>query len=154
MIRASERTRLLSEVCQGRYLDEEPKYLFSIFVGRHFFCLGADCCNSLQFLDISELPGNVEVMPTTPLHYHFTPLQRQTFNVAVERNGVLEAVGTVRNFYIRHLERHGWEATGPDGHLAVHEHRWQAAWALTWNRKGYPFPVAASHQREMVCIDG
>jgi hypothetical protein len=88
-----------------------------------------------------------------PLIYHFEALiaRTPTFRVSVTRpDGTVDTVGTVRHFYIRHMEMHGWEATGPDGHLAVHEHRWQAAWALTWNRRGYPFPLAASRQREVI----
>jgi hypothetical protein len=82
-----------------------------------------------------------------PLHYHLESLPRKdTFSVTVAG----KPVGTIRHFFIRHLERHGWEANGPDGHLAVHEHQWQALWALTWDRKGYPFPVAASHQRNVI----
>lgn len=87
-----------------------------------------------------------------PLQYQFDVLTNRTPKVQVSvrsSNGNLRIVGTVEYLYIRHLKRSGWEATGPDGHLAVHEHRWQAAWALTWDRKGYPFPVAASHEREI-----
>lgn len=91
-----------------------------------------------------------------PREYYFTKLadHQPTFRVSVTQpDGALMSVGTVRYFYIRHMKQHGWEATGPDGHLAVHEHRWQAAWALTWDRQGYPFPLVSSRQRDMVMIE-
>jgi hypothetical protein len=65
-------------------------------------------------------------------------------------DGQQRVIGTVRDFYISHMGRRGWEATGLAGdHRAVHEHRWQAVWALTWNGSGYPFPVPASKRREI-----
>lgn len=83
-----------------------------------------------------RLPG-----PTTEMYYRVS---------VTYADGWRATVGTVRYFFIRHLNQHGWEATGPDGHLGVHQHRWQSAWALTWDRKGYPFPVAFSHKREII----
>lgn len=75
------------------------------------------------------------------MDFVYADIGRKRFEV--RHGGAL--VGVVRELRIRHLGGQiGWEATGLDGsHRAVHEHRWQAAWALTWDGKGYPFPVTA-----------
>lgn len=86
--------------------------------------------------------------------FRFEPIAKgrnPLFRVTVEGSDG-QVIGTVRDFYIRHMHRRGWEATGVDGaHLAVHEHRWQAALALTWNRQGVaPFPIAPSRRAEVI----
>ena len=65
-------------------------------------------------------------------------LLKKTYRVVC--NG--KEIGSVIYFWISHLERIGWEAIGADGHRAVHETRLQAAKALLWDGKGYPFPIA------------
>lgn len=55
-------------------------------------------------------------------------------------DGSESLLGQVEHKWFRHLRQHGWEATGLDGHRGVHEFQWQAALALAWDRKGYPFP--------------
>ena len=82
-------------------------------------------------------------------HYHLEPLAKGEFRVSVAGR----SVGTIRYIYGRHVEMYGWEANGPDGHRAVHVHRWQALWALTWDRTGYPFPVHSSHEREVIVLE-
>lgn len=87
----------------------------------------------------------------TKLLYHFEPLTERKFQVSVTQpDGLVRSVGTVEHIYVRHLKQHGWEATGPDGHLGVHQFFWQSLWVLTWDRRGYPFPVNPSHERNVI----
>jgi hypothetical protein len=66
---------------------------------------------------------------------------KETFHAFVTSpEGVKTLVGTIIHFWIEHMEMMGWEAIASDGHRAVHKHRWQAAQALIWDGKGYPFP--------------
>ena len=67
-------------------------------------------------------------------------------------DGMVEVLGTITEFYIRHIGRFGWEAMAADGHLGVHEQSWQAAFALSLARPAShtwvpPFPVAQSKRR-------
>jgi hypothetical protein len=59
-------------------------------------------------------------------------------------DGRISNLGFVTLKYFRHLRMSAWEATGTDGHRAVHEHHWQAVWALTWDETGSPFPVTSN----------
>jgi len=62
-------------------------------------------------------------------------------------DGTTKVLGQVEELWIRHLRRTGWQATGVDGsHRAVHDARWQAAWALGWDGIGYPFPVSSRYR--------
>lgn len=69
--------------------------------------------------------------------------EKETFAVSVSGpDGTSTRVGTVIHFWIRHMDMMGWEATAPNGdHRAVHKTRHQAAQALIWDGKGYPFPM-------------
>ena len=69
--------------------------------------------------------------------FHFTRLKGSFYSVSVGG----KVVGTVKRFFIRHLQMEGWEATASDGHRGVHHHRWQAAGALVADLTGYPFPI-------------
>jgi hypothetical protein len=72
--------------------------------------------------------------------------RRPRFRVFTQTDGVATLVGQVEHKWFRHIRQYGWEATAVDGsHRAVHEEQWQAAWALTWDGKGYPFPVTRRH---------
>ena len=53
----------------------------------------------------------------------------------------VSSIGTVEHRWYSHIKRMGWEATGNDGHRAVHDHRWQAAKALIVDLTHYPFPI-------------
>jgi hypothetical protein len=92
----------------------------------------------------------------TKLQYQFTALtnRRPLFQVSVTYpDGTVKVLGTVRHFHIRHMERDGWEASGKDGHRAVHEHRWQAALALCWDGQGAPpFPFQSSRRAEVETV--
>jgi hypothetical protein len=69
--------------------------------------------------------------------------EKETFAVSVHNpDGTSTYVGTVIHFWIRHMEMMGWEARARDGHRAVHKERRQAALALIWDGKGYPFPMS------------
>ena len=62
-------------------------------------------------------------------------------------DGTSRLLGEVRQRWFRHIQQLAWEATGADqSHRAVHEERWQAEWALTWDGTGYPFPVHPRHR--------
>jgi hypothetical protein len=90
-----------------------------------------------------------------PVQFSFTPIKVRgngaAFTVTVTYpDGSTKTVGTVRDIYIRHMNRRGWDAAAPDGHRAVHDHRWQAALALTWEGYGKsPFPYPASRRHEV-----
>jgi hypothetical protein len=83
------------------------------------------------------------------IHLSFTSLGRSRYRVNGRyADGSRRLLGRVERRWFRHLQQYGWEATGADGsHRAVHEFRWQAAWALTWNGIGYPFPVSRAHRQ-------
>jgi len=71
---------------------------------------------------------------------HLTVLS--AYRVTGRYGSTRRVLGTVEHLYINHLKGAGWQATGADGHRAVHETRIQAAKALDWDGKGYPFPLA------------
>jgi hypothetical protein len=88
------------------------------------------------------------------LRYRFESVTEKLFRVSVTQpDGRVRSVGTVEHVYVKHLKQHAWEATGPDGHLAMHAMKLQAAFALTWDRRGYPFPVHPAHIRDMIIDD-
>ncbi len=64
-------------------------------------------------------------------------------------DGRISNLGFVPLKYFRHLRMSAWEATGTDGHRAVHEHHWQAVWALTWDET-----APHSRSRRIVCGAG
>jgi len=69
-------------------------------------------------------------------------------------DGRTKLLGRVEYKWFRHVRQSAWEATGADGsHRAVHEHQWQAVWALNWDGTGYPFPVATTHARDVCLLD-
>ncbi len=80
----------------------------------------------------------------------FTKTSSQAYTVtAHHKDGHLSFAGKVKRKWFRHIEMHGWEATGIDGHRGVHKFRWQAAGALVWDGKGYPFPVVKRYRVEV-----
>jgi len=80
-----------------------------------------------------------------PIEYLYRDLSHRhpTFEVTGRySDGSHKVLGRVEYRWFRHLNGSHWEATAADGsHRAVHDERWQAAWALGWNGIGYPFPV-------------
>jgi hypothetical protein len=77
------------------------------------------------------------------------------FRVDVTRDGQPIVAGYVKKIYVKHIGMHAWEATTIDGrHMACHEHRWQAAYALKSDAygDGIPqFPVHSNYKKE---VDG
>jgi hypothetical protein len=91
------------------------------------------------------------------VEYLFRDISRryEAFEVTgVYADGSERLLGRVEHRFFRHLSVRSdrsdgffWEATAADGsHRAVHEERWQAAWALAWDGIGYPFPVHPRHR--------
>lgn len=78
-----------------------------------------------------------------------TLLGRSRYQVARRfADGRRQVLGHVERKWFQHLRQYGWEATGADNsHRAVHRYRWQAAWALSWDGSGYPFPVTTAQRR-------
>lgn len=94
------------------------------------------------------------------VRYDFLPLPaprrgEKLFSVqTTAADGQVTALGTVKWFKIRHMDRWGWEATLRTGqHRAVHNERWQAALALAWDGKGvFPAPFRQSRRAEVETV--
>jgi len=86
---------------------------------------------------------------------HLLPVSSRSpkFRVDLASDGQRTCLGMVKKVFVRHVGVHAWEATTLGGkHMAMHEHSWQAAWALKWAVNGQgnpPFPVLACHKREV-----
>jgi hypothetical protein len=64
-------------------------------------------------------------------------------------------LGQVESKWFAHVRQEAWEATGVDGHRSVHQHRWQAVWAVgCWDGTGYPFPVSAKRRNDASVLAG